>query len=53
MVREIELKLLPAEAADETILRRKAADKCGLPLQKVDEVIVLRRSIDARGSQPF
>lgn len=53
MVREIELKLLPAEAVDEFVIRQKAADKCQLPLYKIDEVVVMRRSIDARGSQPF
>ena len=51
MIKEIEIKLLPAEAADNTIVRRKAVQKSRL--KGVNEVRVLKRSIDARGKRPF
>jgi uncharacterized protein len=53
MVREIELKLLPGEAADEEAIRQRAAQACRLPVAEIDEVRIVRRSVDARGSQPF
>lgn len=53
MVREIELKLLPAEVNDPAALHRKAAKTCRLREEQITEVRVLRRSIDARGPQPF
>jgi len=53
MVREIELKLLPAEVSDPAVLHRKAAKVCRLREDQIAEVRVLRRSIDARGPQPF
>ncbi|NUO02170.1 MAG: FAD-binding protein [Saprospiraceae bacterium] len=53
MVREIELKLMPAEVNDQATLLRKAAKICRLGEEQIAEVRVLRRSIDARGSQPF
>jgi len=53
MVREIELKLLPAEVNDQAALHRKAAKACRVREDQIDEVRVLRRSIDARGPQPF
>jgi uncharacterized protein len=52
MVREIELKLFPAEAADEALLLQRAAHKAGLSPTQVTEARVVRRSIDARGSRP-
>lgn len=52
MVREIELKLLPAEAADEALLLQRAARQAGLSPTEITEARVLRRSIDARGSRP-
>ncbi|MDZ4679391.1 MAG: FAD-binding protein [Saprospiraceae bacterium] len=53
MVREIELKLLPAEVNDQATLHSKAAKMCRLREDQIAEVRVLRRSIDARGPQPF
>lgn len=52
MAHEIELKLLPAEAANEALLLQRAAHKAGLSPTEITEVRVLRRSIDARGSRP-
>lgn len=53
MVKEIEVKLAPAEAADEMALRRAAARKARIPEEQIDELRLLRRSIDARGRQPW
>ena len=52
MIKEIELKLLPAEAADEQLVRRRAAAKLAIREADIDEVCPLRRSIDARGARP-
>ncbi|MCF8282890.1 MAG: FAD-binding protein [Bacteroidales bacterium] len=49
----IEIKLTPADAANEQAIRKRAADICQLKPTSIDEVIVLRKSIDARGSQPL
>ncbi|MEN0002950.1 MAG: FAD-dependent protein [Bacteroidota bacterium] len=53
MIKEVELKLSPAEAADEAVIERAAAQKCQLPLKKISATQVVRRSIDARGKQPY
>lgn len=53
MIKELELKLLPEEAADPELIRTKALKKCGFPEARVKDVQLLRRSIDARGSRPF
>jgi uncharacterized FAD-dependent dehydrogenase len=52
MVKELELKLSPSEAQDESIIRSRAIQKCRLPADTVEEVHLLRRSIDARGKRP-
>ena len=53
MQRKVDLKLLPAEAVDEALIRKKASRKGRIPLYKIDEVVIQRRSIDARGGTPF
>jgi len=53
MRKEIELKLLPSEAADEAVILRKAAQKCQLQPEEITAVESLRRSIDARARQPY
>jgi uncharacterized protein len=53
MRKTVEIKLLPKEAADQAAVERRAADVAGVSPAKVDAVHVLKRSIDARGSQPF
>lgn len=52
MVKELELKMSPTEAQDETKVRDRAIQKCRLPTSTVEEVRLLRRSIDARGKRP-
>ncbi|TAK33565.1 MAG: FAD-binding protein [Saprospiraceae bacterium] len=49
----IELKLLPKEAANESCIKRKAAEICRLELSAIEDVHILKRSIDARGGQPY
>lgn len=53
MTKEIEIKLAPAEAAQPEVIRRRAIQSSKLSAERVQEVEVLRRSIDARGSRPF
>ena len=53
MIREIELKISPAEAHNEQLIRSRAAGKLKLQDDQIQEVRILRRSIDARGSQPI
>ena len=52
MVKAIELSLLPAEAADESIVRSRAIQKSRFDNGEVKSVRLLRRSIDARGKRP-
>jgi uncharacterized FAD-dependent dehydrogenase len=53
MIKEFELKLLPREAVDEQLIYQRAMQKLKAAPGAVDSVQVLRRSIDARGKQPF
>lgn len=53
MIKEIELKLLPEEAANLSVIRQRAIRKSGVPQERIKDVQQLRRSIDARGSRPF
>ena len=48
-MKEIELRLPPAEAHDETAIRRAAAQKLNINPLSISDLQVLRRSIDARG----
>ncbi|KAA3622938.1 MAG: FAD-binding protein, partial [Bacteroidetes bacterium] len=53
MIKEVEIKVRPALVNDEKTIRREAIKKSGLPASKVEDVRVLRRSIDARGAKPW
>lgn len=53
MVKEIELKLLPSEAANESFIKKKVAQLLSVKLDQLVDVVPLRRSIDARGKQPL
>lgn len=53
MLKELELKLLPAEAVDEGLIKRKVAEKCRLKIDQIVAIKPTRRSIDARGRRPF
>jgi uncharacterized protein len=53
VVKEIELKLLPSQAADAAYIKRRAAQLLSSKEELITDVIPLRRSIDARGQQPM
>lgn len=52
MVKQLELKILPAEAADLSVIRREAARKLDIRESEIETLRPLRRSIDARGARP-
>jgi uncharacterized FAD-dependent dehydrogenase len=52
MRKEIELRLSPSDAANSERVKAIAAAQCGLQTKDIDQLAYLRRSIDARGSQP-
>ena len=49
--RSLELKLTPAEAADEQLVRARCAARLKCPVEQV-QVVVRRRSVDARKGDP-
>ena len=51
MTRSLELKLSPAEAADEQLIALRCAQKLRCPVEQV-QVVVRRRSVDARKGDP-
>ena len=53
MVKQLELQLLPGEAADPAFIRRRVAEELQLNGEDIEDILPLRRSIDARGSQPL
>lgn len=53
MQQQISLKLRPAEAASAAITLQYAAQALGVPVQSVTGYHILRRSLDARGKQPW
>ncbi len=53
MIRELQLRLLPEEAAGEQSLARVVARKTGAALHEINAVRVLKRSIDARQRNVF
>lgn len=53
MQQRITLKLLPSEAATESIVQQYAAQTLGLPATAITGFHVIKRSIDARGRQPW
>ena len=52
MQQTLQLKLLPAEAATDSIVREYAAQAIGYPQEDISGFLLLKRSIDARGKQP-
>ncbi|NJK82477.1 MAG: FAD-binding protein [Saprospiraceae bacterium] len=53
MRKEVELQLLPSETENDAVILAQAARACHLPVQKITQLVPLRRSIDARGKQPI
>lgn len=53
MIRQVQVRLTPREAADSRIVRQAACRAARLPVSRLNELRVLRRSIDARGRSPI
>jgi len=53
MQKILELKLLPSEASDETAIKKYIAASEGKELNSITGFTILKRSIDARGKQPW
>jgi uncharacterized FAD-dependent dehydrogenase len=53
MQKTIQIKLLPSEAATNSIISRHAAEMLGQPLQAITGFTILKRSIDARSRQAW
>ncbi len=51
MVKEVELVLLPFEATDPVLINAKAASALKISPEKISQLKILKRSIDARGKQ--
>lgn len=52
MKKEVDITVRPGQEGDQELLRQKASYKQGIPLADVSDLVVLRRSIDARGKKP-
>lgn len=53
MQREFQFKLLPSEAADPAFLKQIIAKTAGLTLNEVSGYYITKKSLDARGRQPW
>ncbi len=53
MIKEVEVKIRPAQLMDEKLIRQQAISKSQLPASTIQDVRILRRSIDARGGKPW
>ncbi len=53
MQQQLSLKLLPAEAADETIVKKYIASSAGVKFTAITGYQVIKKSIDARGKTIF
>ena len=51
MQKNISIKLLPSEAADEKIIKNYSAAEAGVPVSSVTGFIILKKSIDARSKK--
>ena len=52
-IKTVELKVLPKDLDNEDLIKKKAANKAGIPFHQIAYIKILKRSIDARGRQPF
>lgn len=53
MQKQLTLKILPHEAADDGIIRQYIASTLAVPVQKISGYRITRRSLDARGRQTW
>ena len=53
MQKNIQLKLLPAEASDDDAIKKHSAQETGQPEKNISGYNIIKRSIDARSKQPY
>lgn len=53
MQQQVTLKLLPSEAASSSVTAQYAASALGIPVSSVTGFHIIKRSLDARGKQPW
>lgn len=53
MIKTVSIKLLPSEAANEPLVLSTIAHETGLSPQRITGYVLQKRSIDARGKQPY
>ncbi len=53
MIKTVELKLLPSEAQNEVLIRENCAKRSGFAAKSINDIKIIKRSIDARGRQPY
>lgn len=53
MQQTLQLKLLPSEAAIDSVVRESSARAAGCRVEDISGFYLLKRSIDARGKQPY
>ena len=53
MQKQLTIKLLPSEAGNDTIVRSYIASHCTVPVNKISGYYLIKRSLDARGKQPW
>ena len=53
MQKQLTIKLLPAEAGNDTIIRRYIASSCAVPINKISGFYLLKKSLDARAKQTW
>jgi uncharacterized FAD-dependent dehydrogenase len=53
MQQKISLKLLPSEAADDQVIKKSLSQSIGIPQDRISGFTINKRSIDARGKQPW
>ena len=52
-MKEIEIKIFPDKVEDEDFIKSICAKKCGVNDNSIFQILVIKKSIDARGSRPF
>ena len=52
MIKNVSIAITPAEAADDTVIKRYLSLEADIPVKRVTGFNILKRSIDARAKQP-
>src|SRR6476469_1708840 len=53
MQQKVSLKLLPSDAADDQLIKKALSLSSGIPQERISGFTIHKRSIDARGRQPW